>query len=338
MMAMAAARLGLAVHIYCPDQTSPAFDVARVYTAADYDDEAALAAFAATVDVVTYEFENVPAETAAFLAARVPVRPGPRALKVSQDRLAEKQFLNSLGIATAPFAAIDTLAGLTDGLDRLGVPALLKTRRFGYDGKGQVKITALADAAEAFAAMAGRPAILEGFVPFEREVSVIAARGIDGGIAIYDLAENVHRDQILRTSTVPAQVHMTTIASARDLAANIVEALDYVGVLAVELFVIASENGETLIANEIAPRVHNSGHWTEAGCLISQFEMHMRAVAGLPLGSARRHSDIVMENLIGDDVECVPELLAQPRAQVHLYGKREPRSGRKMGHVNWLKE
>jgi 5-(carboxyamino)imidazole ribonucleotide synthase len=337
MMALAAARLGLSVHVYCPDQTSPAFDVARRYTAAAYEDETALAAFAAEVDVITYEFENVPAATAAFLAGRVPVRPGTRALSVSQDRLDEKRFLNGLGIATAPFRSVDSIEDLTAALADVGFPALLKTRRFGYDGKGQVKITHPEEAPAAFAAMAGQPAILEGFVPFTREVSVLVARGVDGEIAVYDPAENVHREQILRVSTVPARIAFATEEAARTLGAKVVAALDYIGVLAIELFVVDDEGAEKLVANEIAPRVHNSGHWTEAGCLVSQFEMHIRAVAGLPLGSPVRHSDVVMENLIGDDVDRVPDLLKEPTAQVHLYGKRDARPGRKMGHVNWLK-
>ena len=337
MMALEAARLGFLVHVYCPEAGSPAFDVAPRHTIAAYEDEAALAVFAAEVDVVTYEFENVPAKTAAFLAARVPVRPGTQALAVSQDRLEEKTFLNDLGIVTAPFRQIDTLDDLIAGLSELRTPALLKTRRFGYDGKGQVRINAPAEATEAFAAMAGQPAILEGFVPFAREVSVLVARGTGGAIAIYDIAENVHREQILRVSTVPARLSAASRLAARDLGGRVAAALDYVGVLAIELFVVERNGTEMLVANEIAPRVHNSGHWTEAGCLVSQFEMHIRAVAGLPLGSPARHSDVMMENLIGDDVERVPGLLAEPNAQVHLYGKRDVRGGRKMGHVNWLK-
>ncbi len=337
MMALAAARLGLTMHVYCPDPHSPAFEVSGAHTIAAYDDETALAAFAASVDVITYEFENVPARTAAFLAARVPVRPGTRALAVSQDRLAEKTYLGELGIQTAPFCRVDTLADLEAGLQRFGVPALLKTRSFGYDGKGQVRITSTDEAAAAFAAMNGQPAILEGFVSFEREVSVIVARGLDGHTAVYDIAENEHREQILRRSHVPARISEATATAAGDLARALAAGLDYVGILAVELFVVVQEGREILIANEIAPRVHNSGHWTEAGCLVSQFEMHVRAVAGLPLGSSRRHSDVMMENLIGDDVDRVPELLTQPDAMVHLYGKREARPGRKMGHVNWLK-
>ena len=336
MLAMAAARLGLDVHIYCPEAASPAFDVAASHTMAAYDDEAALRRFAEAVDVVTYEFENVPAATAALLAAHVPVRPGTRALAVSQDRLTEKQFLAGLGIATAPFRAIDSLEDLEAGLEALGTPALLKTRRLGYDGKGQVRIRDRADAAAAFAAMAGQPAILEGFVPFAREISVLVGRGLDGTQVVYDCPENDHRDQILRRSTVPARITPATASAAADLGCGVAAALDYVGVLAVELFVVETDGGERLIANEIAPRVHNSGHWTETACAVSQFEMHIRAVAGLPLGSPARHADVVMENLIGDDVSRLADLIADPRAHIHLYGKREIRAGRKMGHVNHL--
>ena len=285
---------------------------------------------------MTYEFENVPAATAAFLSARVPVRPGTRALAVSQDRLTEKQFLADLGIPTAPFRAVDTLADLQAGLSALGTPALLKTRRFGYDGKGQVMIRHADEAAAAFAAMNGHAAILEGFVPFVREISALVGRGTDGTTAAYDIPENQHSDQILRRSILPANITPETAAAAAAIGRTVATALDYVGVLAVELFVVQSEAGETLVANEIAPRVHNSGHWTETACQISQFEMHIRAVAGLPLGSPARHCDVVMENLIGDDVARVPALMADPRAHVHLYGKRDVRAGRKMGHVNLL--
>ncbi len=337
MLALAAARLGLAVHIYCPEADSPAFEVSGRHTIAAYDDEAALAGFASAVDVVTYEFENVPAATAAFLAARVPVRPGTRALAVSQDRLVEKRFLQELGIPTAPFHPIETLADLERGLAGLGTPALLKTRRFGYDGKGQVRILSPDQAPAAFAAIGGGDAILEGLVRFSREVSVLVARGLDRSVAAYDIPENEHRDQILRRSSVPAAIAPATAAAAAALGIRVAEHLDYIGVLAVELFVVTAGDGsESLIANEIAPRVHNSGHWTETACAVSQFEMHMRAVAGLPLGSPQRHADVVMENLIGSDVDRLPTLIADPRAHIHLYGKRDIRPGRKMGHVNWL--
>ena len=337
MMALAGARLGLKSVVLCPDVDSPAFDVAAEAFVADYDDEEALAAFAAEVDVVTYEFENVPAATAAFLAARVPVRPGPRSLEVSQDRLTEKTFLADLGIPTAPFHAVDTMADLEAALATIGYPAVLKTRRMGYDGKGQAKITAPADAAAAFAAMKGQPAILEGWVPFEREISVLTARGLDGASITFDVPENEHRDHILKYSRVPATISDATAAAARAIGTKVAEALDHVGVVAVELFVVPEIGGERLVANEIAPRVHNSGHWTESACLVSQFEAHMRAVAGLPLADPVRHSDVEMENLIGDEAADPERYLAEAGASLHLYGKAEIRPGRKMGHVNRIR-
>jgi 5-(carboxyamino)imidazole ribonucleotide synthase len=337
MIALAAARLGIRAIVLCPEADSPAFDVAAEVIVAAYDDEAALAALAEACDVVTYEFENVPAATAAFLAARRPVRPGPNALAVSQDRLTEKSFIAGLGIPVAPFRAVDDRAGLEAALGELGYPAILKTRRFGYDGKGQAKIARPHDIDAALAAMNGQPAILESLVPFRLEVSVLAVRGLDGTVASYDVPENEHRDHILKFSRVPASIRPETAAAARSLGERIAAALDYVGVLAVELFVVDAGAEERLVVNEIAPRVHNSGHWTESACLVSQFEAHARAIAGLPIGALARHSDVEMENLIGDDVDAVPALLAEPGASVHLYGKRETRRGRKMGHVNRLR-
>jgi 5-(carboxyamino)imidazole ribonucleotide synthase len=333
MLALAAAKLGIRSVVLCPDPDSPAFDVAAEAIVAAYDDEAALARLAGCCDVVTYEFENVPAATAAFLAERRPVRPGPAALAVAQDRLAEKRFVADLGIAVAPFRPVDDRAGLEAALAELGYPAILKTRRFGYDGKGQAKIARPADIDAALAAIDGQPAILESLVPFRAEVSVIVARGLDGTVASYDVPENEHRDHILKFSRVPAAIRPETAAAARALGECIAAALDYVGVLAVELFVVDMGSQERLVVNELAPRVHNSGHWTESACLISQFEAHVRAIAGLPIGTLARHSDAVMENLIGDDVDRLPQLLAEPGAAVHLYGKRETRRGRKMGHV-----
>lgn len=337
MMALAGARLGLKSVVLCPDADSPAFDVAAQAFIADYDDEEALAAFAAEVDVVTYEFENVPAATAAFLAARVPVRPGARSLEVSQDRLGEKTFLTDLGIPTAPFMAVDTMADLEAALAAIGYPAVLKTRRMGYDGKGQAKIGAPADAANAFAAMKGQPAILEGWVPFAREISVLTARGSDGMSITFDVPENEHRDHILKYSRVPATLSDATATAAKAIGAQVASALDHVGVVAVELFVVLDGAGERLVANEIAPRVHNSGHWTESACLVSQFEAHMRAVAGLPLADPVRHSDVEMENLIGAEAADPQRFLAEVGASLHLYGKTEIRAGRKMGHVNRIR-
>ncbi len=337
MLALAAARLGIASVVFCPDEASPAFAVSAAHVVADYEDEVALARFAAMVDVVTYEFENVPARTAAVLEALVPVRPGARSLEVSQDRLSEKSFLADLGIPTAPFHAVDTLDDLRAGLAATGFPAVLKTRRFGYDGKGQAKIATPDDVEPAFAAMNGRPSILEGWVPFAREISVLTARGLDGAVVTFDVPENEHRHHILKYSRVPADLAPGAAAAARAIGERVAAALDHVGVVAVELFVLETPEGERLVANEIAPRVHNSGHWTESACLVSQFEAHVRAVAGLPLGEPVRHSDVEMENLIGDDAGDPERFLAEPGASLHLYGKAEIRPGRKMGHVNRIR-
>jgi 5-(carboxyamino)imidazole ribonucleotide synthase len=334
MLALAAARLGFRCHIYCPDPDSPAFDVAAGKSVAGYDDAKALAGFARAVDVVTYEFENVPVAAADELAQSVPVRPGPRALELSQDRLSEKTFLADLGIATAAFAAVSDRASLDRAFGAIGLPALLKTRRLGYDGKGQAAIRWADEAGAALAAMRDQPAILEKFVPFAREISVIGVRGLDGRTAAYDAAENVHRDGILATSTVPARIGPHTAAEASRIAERLLDALDYVGVIGVELFV--SRDEERLLVNEFAPRVHNSGHWTEDACPVSQFENHIRAIAGWPLGPTTRHADAVMTNLIGGEAENWQKLAAEPRARLHLYGKQEVRAGRKMGHVNRL--
>jgi len=331
MLAMAAARLGLRTHTYCPDADCTAAQVADATTIAAYDDEAALKAFAAQVDVVTYEFENVPTDTAALLAQDVPVRPGARALSVAQDRLTEKNFMRDLGIATAPCAGVTYDATLTSALADIGTPAFLKTRRLGYDGKGQVRIDDAAQASSAWETVNKQASILEGFVDFEAEISVIVARGLDGATAAYDPARNDHENHILSLSTVPSGYSEAVEAKARALAEKIASELDYVGVMGVELFVAAST--QELIVNEIAPRVHNSGHWTLEGCTVSQFEQHMRAVAGWPLGSPHRHSDARMTNLIGSDAGNWQQLAMEPNAGLHLYGKGEARPGRKMGHI-----
>ncbi|MBN8938704.1 MAG: 5-(carboxyamino)imidazole ribonucleotide synthase [Rhizobiales bacterium] len=333
MLALAGARLGLRCQVLAPEPESPAFDVVRRITEADYSDEIALARFAEDVDIVTYEFENVPDKAARFLSSRLTVRPGPRALTVSQDRVVEKTFARDCGLGVPDFEPVDDEADLERALARLGRPAVLKTRRFGYDGKGQAVIRDGDDAAAAFSSIGRQPAILEAFVPFTREISVIVVRGADGEIRHYDPVENVHRDGILRSSTVPARIAPELAAEAARMGEVLAEKLDYVGVLAVELFVTADGR---LVVNEMAPRVHNSGHWTEAACHCSQFENHMRAVAGLPLGSTARHSDAVMENLIGADVEAWRAIAAESGAVLHLYGKRDQRDGRKMGHVTRL--
>jgi 5-(carboxyamino)imidazole ribonucleotide synthase len=332
MLALAAARLGMRTHIFCPDPESPAFDVTPLKTVAAYDDEAALAAFADAVDVVTYEFENVPAATAEFLAARKPLRPGANALGISQDRLAEKGFLSARNIAVAPYRPVDSLEALEPAIADLGLPAVLKTTRLGYDGKGQRIIRAPEETAAAFAALEPKPLVLEAFVPFDKEISVVVARGADGSVKNFDPAENVHRDHILKTSTVPADIAPALERHAAMMAKVIVVALDYVGVLGVEFFVTTANGRPSLLVNEIAPRVHNSGHWTEAVCLTDQFEQHIRAICGWPLGDVTRMADVVMENLIGDEALAASESAAG--VQVHLYGKREVRAGRKMGHVN----
>ncbi|MCC5974046.1 MAG: 5-(carboxyamino)imidazole ribonucleotide synthase [Rubellimicrobium sp.] len=329
MLSVAAARLGLRCHIFDPAPDCPAADMAHRVTTAAYEDAGALAAFAASVDVATYEFENVPAEALDLIEVQVPIRPGRRALATSQDRLTEKTWLAGLGLATAPFAPVNSSADLQAALASVGVPAILKTRRLGYDGKGQVRITDPAAASAAFDSIDGAPAVLEGFVDFSREVSVIAARGLDGSVAAYDPGENVHEGGILRTTTVPARLTPAQRSDAVLIAARILNGLDYVGVVGVELFVTAGG----LVVNEFAPRVHNSGHWTQNGCVIDQFEQHVRAIAGWPLGDGRRHADVVMENLIGADVERIPDLAADGVA-IHLYGKNEVRAGRKMGHLN----
>jgi 5-(carboxyamino)imidazole ribonucleotide synthase len=332
MLVLAAARLGFRCHVLCPDSHSPAFDVVRSVTEADYLDMAALDRFAADVDVVTYEFENVPAETATFLSARRPVLPDPKVLATTQDRLTEKEFVKSLGIETAKFARVDSGDGLMAALAAVGKPAVLKTRRFGYDGKGQIMIRNGGDPAM-FEELGGQTQILEAFVPFEREISVVAARGRDGAIESFDVIENEHEDHILKTSRVPANVTPAVADEARRIAAKIAEAFEYVGVLAVEMFVVKDGAGHAVLVNEIAPRVHNSGHWTIDGASVSQFEQHIRAVAGLPLGKPVRRGRIEMINLLGDDVKDTPRWLATPGAAVHLYGKSAVRPGRKMGHV-----
>lgn len=330
MLALAAARLGMKTHIYCPDPQSPAFDVTPRKTVAGYEDEAALEAFAAAVDVVTYEFENVPAATAEFLARRKPLRPGANALAIAQHRLAEKAFLTVNRIAVAPFAAITSVEQLENELGEVGLPAVLKTTRMGYDGKGQRTIRERSEAAAAFEALSPKPLVLEAFVPFEKEISVVVARNTAGAVAAFDPAENLHRDHILKTSTVPAGIKRKTAKKAREIAERIVTALDYSGVLGVEFFVLADGS---LLVNEIAPRVHNSGHWTEAVCLTDQFEQHIRAVCNWPLGDPSRLADVAMENLIGDEIDSIPgELNAADRP--HAYGKTGSRPGRKMGHIN----
>jgi 5-(carboxyamino)imidazole ribonucleotide synthase len=334
MLALAAAPLGLRCHVYSPEKNSCAFDVVHAGTCASYDDETALGRFAGAVDVITYEFENVPAKTAAFLARRRPVLPDPQVLETTQDRLVEKNFISALKIATAPYAPVHSAMQLAEGVTAVGLPAVLKTRRLGYDGKGQAKIAKGADPVAAWRSVHHEPCILEGFVPFEREVSVVAARTRDGKVECFEVTENDHRDHILKTSRVPAKITPALATQARQIATRIAKAFDYVGVLAVEMFVVRKGRQHVLLVNEIAPRVHNSGHWTIDGSTVSQFEQHIRAIAGWPLGKpARLGQRVEMTNLIGAEINEAARWLTVPGASVHIYGKGEARPRRKMGHV-----
>lgn len=334
MSALAAARLGYRCHILTDEPDSPAAQVAAGATIGSYDDAEVLRAFAARVDVVTFEFENVSAVGLDLLASLRPVRPAPAVLRLSQDRAAEKTFVNAAGIATAPWRLVETLDDLREAAAALGLPAILKTTRLGYDGKGQLRLDPGCDLPAAFAELAPKPLILEGFVDFAREVSVVVARGLDGTSAAFDVAENRHRHHILDLTLAPARIPAETAAQARKIAETIAQAIDLVGLLAVEMFIGA--RGDVLV-NEIAPRPHNSGHWTIDACPASQFELHIRAVAGLPLPPATRHSDAVMKNLVGPaETALWPAILATPGLIPHLYGKAEARPGRKMGHVTRL--
>jgi 5-(carboxyamino)imidazole ribonucleotide synthase len=334
MLAVSAAQLGLKVHIYAPGRDSVAAQASAHATHAAWDDESRLAAFAAACDVVTLEFENVPVDTMHFLSGHVAVRPGAASLEIAQDRLTEKYFVADLGGRTAPFAAVPSRAALDAALADIGAPAILKTVRMGYDGKGQARLSSAADADAAWEALGGHAAILEGFVTFAHEFSVLMVRGIDGETRFWDSPVNVHDHGILATSCLPPPpAVLDQQEEARGLMARIADALDYVGVLTGEFF--ATEDGP--IFNEMAPRVHNSGHWTIEGAVTSQFENHIRAVAGLPLGSTAAVAlPVTMRNLIGADIAAVPALLADGAAHVHHYGKTEVRDGRKLGHVTWV--
>ena len=332
MLALAAARLGLKAAIYNDGHNAPAFQVTPLQLAARYDERNMLTGFAEICDAITFEFENLPSESIAYLASLKPLHPGQRALEATQDRLTEKTFLRSLGLKTAPFVGVGSREDAAKAFAEIGGPAILKTRRLGYDGKGQAKVTSADETARAFDSFKAAPAILEGFVDFAFEASVVAARSSDGKFAAYDPPENIHENHILRRSIVPGRLTKAQADEAKTIAHKIAEALEYVGVLGVELFV--GKDG-ALTVNEIAPRVHNSGHWTIEACACSQFEQHIRAVAGWPLGDPRRHADAVMENIIGAEADAW-ESLARSGA-IHLYGKREARPGRKMGHVTRLK-
>jgi len=333
MLAMAAGRLGLKVCIYAPEADSPAFQVSASHIVAAYDDAAALRRFAAQVDVITYEFENIPGDTGASLAGLKPVRPNPQALAVIQNRIAEKTFVRDQAIETTPFAPVTSEETARAAFATIGAPAVLKTSRLGYDGKGQRMVRSFDDVVAAWTAFGRVECILEGFVDFKRELSVVAARGSDGAVACFDLVENLHGDHILRTTLAPARATQRLKADAAKVAVRLLSAFEYIGVMAVELF---EKRDGRLLVNEIAPRVHNSGHWTIDGCTASQFEQHIRAVAGWPLGDPSRHSDAVMTNLLGDEAAAWRAHAAEPRTAVHLYGKSDARQGRKMGHVTRL--
>ncbi len=338
MLATAAAQLGFKTHVYS-DVFGPACQVTNTSTIAHYEDLESIATFAKAVDVVTYEFENVPVKAALEAQNFTPVRPSVKALEVAQDRQTEKQFIRSLGLPVAPYTTVENPSELLEGQNTLTLPAILKTARLGYDGKGQVPIDQAVDEQKAKAILEdveNAPCVLEQRIDFLFEVSVLIVRGLDGQVSTYDCPLNMHRNGILDTSIVPSKLPKAVQQHGFEIARTIAEALDYVGVLAVEMFYLGEGNVETLMVNEIAPRVHNSGHWTLDACAFSQFENHIRAVAGWPLGSTHRHSDAKMTNLIGQDVDAWRELASEPNCCVHIYGKPETRKGRKMGHVTRL--
>jgi 5-(carboxyamino)imidazole ribonucleotide synthase len=334
MLSSAAARLGLKTHIFSDEKDAPAFQVSAAQTYASYRNADALKDFARACDAVTCEFENVPADTASLLSGLVPVNPNAIALATAQERFEEKTFVSGLGLATPAFAAVNSAEQARAAFKRLANrKAVLKTRRLGYDGKGQAIVASADEAAPAFERFKGAPLLLESFIEFEFEASVIAVRGMDGAFAAYDPPENDHREHILRRSTVPSRLSESQTEQAKEIARTIADALEYVGVLCVELFVTTDG---TVLVNEIAPRVHNSGHWTIDACAVSQFEQHIRAIAGWPLGSTERHSNAVMENIIGEEALDWQALVARG-GSLHLYGKSEIRPGRKMGHITWLR-
>jgi len=334
MTAMAAARLGYRCHVYAPEEHAPAAEVAAAWTRAGWEDEEALSRFARQVDVVTLEWENVEPAALRLLARFVPVRPAAHVLEITRDRLAEKRFLREHGFPVTDFLPIDRPDDIERAVRALGPPLIVKTRLFGYDGRGQWRVERPEDAARAVAGLAGQPAIAERVVDFRMEVSVVTARGVDGERASFDPVRNEHEGGILRRTTAPAPIPARLAQEAVAMAEDIAAALEVTGVLAVEMFV--TRDGRLLV-NELAPRPHNSGHWTIDACTTSQFEQHVRAVCGLPLGSPARLFDAVMENLLGDEVEAWPRWIGDPGARLHLYGKREIRPGRKMGHVTWLR-
>lgn len=335
MLALSATQLGYRVHVFCPEVDSPAFQVSNKTFVADYENETALTEFAQSVDVATYEFENVPSKTAELVSNITLLRPGARALEVAQDRLTEKAFLNEAGSKTAPYMAFHTEEDLKLAFKEIGRPCVAKTRRFGYDGKGQTLIKTPKDLHSVLDVTGNTPSILEGFIKFDREISVIVARSASGDVAAFPVGENVHKNHILYTTHVPAAIPDMLEAKAKVIATRIANALEYVGVMGVEMFVNDAEND--IIVNEIAPRVHNSGHWTMDGAITSQFEQHIRAICDLPLGPTEPRGKVIMQNLLGEEILDHQKYLEDPSAHFHHYGKSEPKPGRKMGHVNWVK-
>ena len=336
MLAQAAAELGLKTCIFTDKSNSPAFSVASDHICAQFNDAAAIAKFTARIDVATFEFENIPSHTVQAIANQKPIFPDAGVLDISNDRLTEKQFIRDLGIKTASFWPVDSLEDLTSAVKQSGTPAILKTRRLGYDGKGQVKIQADSDLEKCWHAVNENQCILEGFVPFDKELSIILARDQTGEFSAFEPGWNHHENHILATTTVPAPVSEAVKAQALEIAIKIAAALDYVGILAIELFLENSSDEPVLRVNEIAPRVHNSGHWTLDGAITSQFEQHIRAIAGWPLGDVTRHSNVVMTNLIGDQIKNWRKLAQKPNTKIHIYGKTDIKPGRKMGHATEL--
>lgn len=334
MLCQAASRLGYRTHVFTPEKESPASQVATETTVAAYDDVAALERFARRVQVVTFEFENIPHASLAALESLVPVRPSARLLMISQNRLREKAFVNEQGIGTTAFAPVYRAEDIPLALRVVGAPAVLKTTEMGYDGKGQEKIELGTDTDRAWRKLNTKEAILEAFVNYEMEISVIVARNAGGEVRTYDPVQNVHTNHILDTTTAPAPISLQLAEEARRIAVKLAEASDLIGLLAVEMFLTGDNK---ILVNELAPRPHNSGHWTMDACVTGQFEQHVRAVCNLPLGSTDRICDAVMRNLIGAEVEKWRDFLDESAARLHLYGKKEARAGRKMGHVTFLK-
>ena len=334
MLSMAAARLGFKTHIFEPSENPPASNVASKFTRAEYDDYDALKQFASSVDVVTYEFENIPTAALDIIETQSEIFPNREALKISQDRLIEKEFINKLGFKTASFCEVNSIEELIHAINQIGAPSILKTRRFGYDGKGQVKVQPSSKPEEIWKNLGEKALILEGFINFSSEFSVIGSRSKDGQISCFDPGENVHKDGILRTTTVPAHLTNQQKTEAVLITAKILETLNYVGVIGIEFFL----EKNSLVINEFAPRVHNSGHWTQNGCTVDQFEQHIRAITGWKLGNAERHSDVIMENLIGDEIYKTYQLVEDGSIALHLYGKADVNPGRKMGHFNRIKK